>query len=130
MRHLALAAVAAIVPASAALAGEASTVRIEPRPYYGATVTLEEGVRVFRPLPPHKTVIINPGQRTPVSLGFNETIEHSYHKHNHQHSGGVTSGGGGAAGLAVPYGYGYGDRGHGDRGHGRKHGGKATVGRQ
>lgn len=129
MRHLVLAAAAAaLLPATSALASEASTVRIEPRPYYGATVTLEEGVRVFRPLPPHKTVIINPGQRTPVSLGFNETVEHSYHQHNHQHSGGATSGGGGgAAGLAVPYGYGYGDRGYGQ---GRRHGGKGTVGRQ
>lgn len=129
MRQLVLAAaIAALLPATSALASEASTVRIEPRPYYGATVTLEEGVRVFRPLPPHKTVIINPGQRTPVSLGFNETVEHSYHQHNHQHSGGATSGGGGgAAGLAVPYGYGYGDRGYGQ---GRKPGGKAPVGRQ
>ena len=37
-----------------------STTRIETRPFYGATVTVEEGVRVFRPLPPHDRVIINP----------------------------------------------------------------------
>ncbi|MCL4766624.1 MAG: hypothetical protein KJZ80_10360 [Hyphomicrobiaceae bacterium] len=63
-----------------ALAGEAATTRIEPRVFYGATVTLEEGVRVFRPLPPHKQVIINPDSRTPVSLSFNEYIEkrHDY----------------------------------------------------
>ena len=35
----------------AALAEEAYTTRIEPRPFYGATVTIEHGVRVFRPLP-------------------------------------------------------------------------------
>ncbi len=58
-----------------ALAGEAATTRIEPRVFYGATVTLEEGVRVFRPLPPHKQVIINPDSRTPVSLSFNEYVE-------------------------------------------------------
>ena len=36
------------------------TTRIEPRPFYGATVTVESGVRVFRPLPPHDRVIIDP----------------------------------------------------------------------
>ena len=55
---------------------EARTVRIEPRPFYGATVTLEEGVRVFRPLPPHERVIINPGSKTPLSLGIYES--HNY----------------------------------------------------
>lgn len=49
------------------------TTRIEPRPFYGATVTLEEGVRVIRPLPPERQVIINPGNATPLTLGFNET---------------------------------------------------------
>ncbi len=41
--------------------------------FYGATVTIEEGVRVFRPLPPDRRVIINPDGQAPVSLGFNET---------------------------------------------------------
>jgi len=49
------------------------TTRIETRPFYGAVVTLEEGVRVFRPLPADRQVIINPGGKTPLSLGFNET---------------------------------------------------------
>lgn len=49
------------------------TTRIEPKPFYGATVTLEEGVRVIRPLPPERHVIINPGNATPLSLGFNDT---------------------------------------------------------
>jgi hypothetical protein len=56
-----------------ALASESITTRIEPRPFYGASVTVEEGVRVFRPLPPHKHVVINPENKTPVSLIFNET---------------------------------------------------------
>jgi hypothetical protein len=51
---------------------QSSTIRIEPRPVYGATVTIEEGVRVFRPLPPDKYVIVNPNG-TPVNLGVNET---------------------------------------------------------
>jgi hypothetical protein len=54
---------AMLVLSTAAARAEARTVRIEPRPFYGATVTLEEGVRVFRPLPPHERVIINPWQQ-------------------------------------------------------------------
>lgn len=37
-----------------------STTRYEPRPFYGATVTIENGVRVWRPLPPHDRIIIDP----------------------------------------------------------------------
>ena len=55
------------------IAQDASTTRIETRPYYGAVVTIEAGVRVFRPLPPTKKVIINPDGQVPLSLGFNET---------------------------------------------------------
>ena len=47
---------------------EPRTTRIEPRPFYGATVTIEAGVRVFRPLPPHDRIIINPGNATPVGV--------------------------------------------------------------
>ena len=47
---------------------EPRTTRIEPRPFYGATVTIEAGVRVFRPLPPHDRVIIDPGY-APVGIG-------------------------------------------------------------
>ena len=46
------------------------TTRIETRPVYGATVTIEKGVRVYRPLPPHDRVIINPGGKTPLSIGI------------------------------------------------------------
>lgn len=58
---------AVTAPASA----ESYTTRIEPRPFYGATVTLEEGVRVFRPLPPTRHVIINPNN-TPVYLSHQD----------------------------------------------------------
>ena len=82
----ALAAAAAALSATAALA-DAKTVRIEPRPFYGATVTLEEGVRVFRPLPPHDRVIINPGSKTPLSLGYYES--HNYNtNYNYDYSDG------------------------------------------
>jgi hypothetical protein len=46
------------------------TTRIETSPVYGATVTIEKGVRVYRPLPPHDRVIINPGGTTPLSIGI------------------------------------------------------------
>lgn len=45
-----------------------SLTRIEPHGFYGATVTVEAGVRVFRALPPTNVMIINPGNRTPVSV--------------------------------------------------------------
>jgi hypothetical protein len=58
--------------AMAATAWAQSTTRIEPRPFYGATVTIEEGVRVFRPLPPERHVIINPNN-TPLNLSISDT---------------------------------------------------------
>lgn len=67
---------------STALA-QSATVRIEPRPVYGATVTIEEGVRVYRPLPPDKYVIVNPNN-TPLNLGLAEMnvreTRHSFSK--------------------------------------------------
>lgn len=76
----ALAAGALLAPATA-FAQSPSTTRIETRPFYGATVTLEEGVRVFRPLPPHGRIIINPGGATPLNLSYEErrTVSHNYH---------------------------------------------------
>ncbi len=65
--------VAALALAGPVAAQQAHTTRIEPRPVYGATVTIEEGVRVFRPLPPERHVIVNPGGATPIQLSINET---------------------------------------------------------
>lgn len=69
------------IGAAAAEADTPSTTRIETRPFYGATVTLEEGVRVFRPLPPHDRIIINPNGRTPLNLSYEEhkSVSHNYH---------------------------------------------------
>jgi hypothetical protein len=90
---LAAAAVSAAMPAMA----EPRTTRIETRPFYGATVTLEAGVRVYRPLPPHDRVIINPNGKTPLSLGFEENTWTS-HNHNYNynsaHAESAASGGG------------------------------------
>lgn len=87
----ALAAAATALGAMPAQAQEARTTRIEPRPFYGAIVTIESGVRVFRPMPPTKHVIVNPEGATPLSLGFHESrvYERRYetHRHSHRHSG-------------------------------------------
>lgn len=67
----ALLALAAATPAFA----QSRTTQIEDRPTYGATITIEEGVRVFRPLPGDRHVIVNPN-RTPLVLdvGDNQVI--------------------------------------------------------
>lgn len=65
-------AAALVLAASPAVAGDSGTTRIVPYNAYGATVTVEQGVRVFRPLPPDNHVIVNPGNRTPMSLNVYE----------------------------------------------------------
>ncbi len=68
-RHLiALAGLVLPFAATHASAAESVTTRIEPRPYYGAVVTIEKGVRVYRPLPQHDRIIINP-TNAPIYLG-------------------------------------------------------------
>jgi hypothetical protein len=74
---LAAVGLAASIPPAAAFS---STTRIEPRPFYGATVTLEEGVRVFRPLPPHDRVIINPGNATPLTIDIGDSRAYGYYR--------------------------------------------------
>jgi hypothetical protein len=60
----------ALVATTAAASAQASTTRIETRPYYGAITTIEHGVRVTRALPPHDRIIINPNGKTPLSLNI------------------------------------------------------------
>lgn len=75
IRPLALAASAALaMTATAAGAQDSHTTRIEETNAYGATVTVEEGVRVFRPLPADRHVIVNPGGRTPLSLNYYDPV--------------------------------------------------------
>ncbi len=80
----------AVVISGSAMAQGAYTTRIEPRGFYGASVTIEEGVRVFRPLPPERQVIINPNG-TPLSLSRDDTriIQRStsYNRHVHAFTG-------------------------------------------
>lgn len=111
--------------ASAAMAQ--STTRIEPRPFYGAVITLEEGVRVIRPLPPERHVIINPNN-TPLSLSFNDTRVYEKRTVRHYHENAGNGGNvapryyGGGAYLGGPgiWNYGGGKFGghHGYQGHG------------
>lgn len=70
IRRFTACAAALVVTAAAAHAGDAHTTRIEQSNAYGATVTIEEGVRVFRPLPPDRHVIIVPEGRTPLSVNI------------------------------------------------------------
>jgi hypothetical protein len=88
-------------------AGQAYTTRIEPRAFYGATVTLEEGVRVFRPLPVTRQVVINPGNKASVSVNYNEERTYNYSRsHNYDYSYGGASGGDGGHGGTAFYGNG------------------------
>jgi hypothetical protein len=68
------------------------TTRIETKPYYGAVVTLEHGVRVYRPLPPDRQVIINPG-RVPLNLSFSDSRYYNYGAAPNYGVGGVVGGG-------------------------------------
>ncbi|MBO9421183.1 hypothetical protein J7481_16860 [Labrenzia sp. R4_2] len=66
-------AAATIVVAGSAYAGD--TTRILHDEPYGAIVTKEAGVLVFRGLPPTRKVIINPGGKTPLELRQTEINE-------------------------------------------------------
>jgi hypothetical protein len=80
MRSLTLGIMAGLGIAAGSLPALAqSTTRIEPRPFYGATVTMEAGVRVFRPLPPHDRVIINPNNATPLTLNIGDPLYRRYY---------------------------------------------------
>ena len=70
IRMLAAGAAALALASSAASAEEPTTTRIVPYNAYGATVSIEQGVRVFRPLPADGHVIVNPGNRTPMSVNI------------------------------------------------------------
>lgn len=72
---LALGVVSLALPAAAQ---ESYTTRIEPYGFYGASETVEHGVRVIRPLPPARHVIVNPGGRTPLSVGVSDMRVNEY----------------------------------------------------
>lgn len=121
-----LLAAAALAIATPALAYDNGLVRIEPRPYYGAVVSIENGVRVFRGLPAQRLMIINP-DKSPISLSFNRTIEHRAAEGGGYSGGGADSGAGysGVGGFA-----GYADGGRGFHGGKRGRGVADTIGRR
>jgi hypothetical protein len=67
----------AVLTLTGAAYADGFTTRIETRPYYGAVTTIEHGVRVMRPLPPERYVIINPNG-TPLSLSISESNVYGY----------------------------------------------------
>ena len=91
-RVLALSLAAFLGAGAPAALAQSGTLRIEPRPVYGATVSLEEGVRVYRPIPADRYVIVNPNG-TPVNLSIAESniteTRRSYSKsvNNHNYNG-------------------------------------------
>lgn len=74
---LAAAGLAAIL-GSAAQAQDGSTTRILHDEPYGAIVTKEAGVLVFRGLPPTRKVVVNPGGKTPLELNQTEVTEKKF----------------------------------------------------
>lgn len=58
--------------AAAHAGSDASTTRVVPGHVYGATVTIEEGVRVFRPIPSDRHVIVNPTGNTDIEVELND----------------------------------------------------------
>ncbi|HYD15866.1 MAG TPA: hypothetical protein VEA77_05650 [Hyphomicrobium sp.] len=70
IRSFAACAAALLAMSASAQAAEdnARTTRIETQPVNGARVTVENGVRVFRPLPSEQHVIVNPGGSADIRL--------------------------------------------------------------
>jgi hypothetical protein len=96
---------------------DAVTTRIETRPYYGAIVTIEQGVRVWRALPPHDRIIIVPegaknvkvhihagGEQKAPPMTMNSSVNINQSSHDYGHGGGY--------GVGT---YGYGKPRHGGR---------------
>ena len=93
---VAIACLAIAATAGTAAANDGGLIRIEPRLFYGATVTIENGVRVWRALPPTRQMIINP-TNAPVNVNIADVREQvTTHNHNYVH--GVPAAAGGYAG--------------------------------
>ena len=72
IRVLSASAVAILLIAAAAQARDGHTTRVVRGDVYGATVTVEEGVRVFRPLPSDRHVIVKPEGSDEVEIEIRE----------------------------------------------------------
>ena len=115
MRNLTCSLLACAGFAFSSLPAEAQvTTRIETRPAYGATVTLEHGVRVYRPLPPQDRVIINPGGKTPLYLSIGDGGVYGSGSNSYSEAYAGRNGPGvGGGGALLPRGH----HPHGRRGH-------------
>ncbi|WP_420334016.1 hypothetical protein [Roseibium sp.] len=71
----AVAATGLLAVLSTAAFAESGTTRIVHDEPYGAIVTKEAGVLVFRGLPPTRKVIVNPEGKTPLDLRLTEVRE-------------------------------------------------------
>lgn len=89
---LALTCLSLATTASHTTAEDAGLIRIEPRLFYGATVTMESGVRVWRALPPTRQMIINP-TNAPVNVNVTDVRERITHNHNYVPSAPPVAGG-------------------------------------
>jgi hypothetical protein len=70
LRPLFAVAILLLVAAEPTLAAEtAGVTRVETEPFYGAVVTVEHGVKVYRTLPVNRDVIIAPNN-APISLNY------------------------------------------------------------
>lgn len=70
-----VAAAGLLAVAATATYAESGTTRIVHDEPYGAIVTKEAGVLVFRGLPPTRKVIVNPEGKTPLDLRLTEVRE-------------------------------------------------------
>lgn len=73
--HLSLLAVLALPSPAFAQSHDGGLTRIEPRNFYGASITKEAGVHVYRTLPRTQNYIINPDHKTPLNLVIENRTE-------------------------------------------------------
>jgi hypothetical protein len=128
MRRLTVALALLPLALPGAASADAVTTRIETRPYYGAVVTIEQGVRVWRALPPHDRIIIAPEGVGKVNINI-DSNKHAaappmVNNTTINHAGNVVQGGG--YGLAPGY-RPYHGHAHGNRHHGQAYGQRHVV---
>ncbi len=119
---VAVACLSIAATAGAATANDGGLIRIEPRLFYGATVTMENGVRVWRALPATRQMIINP-TNAPVNVNIADVREQiTNHNHNYVHGVPAASGDHAGAHYSAPAYY------YGRRFAGRHHAPRADRG--
>lgn len=72
IRFFSASAAALLLTATVAEARDGHTTRVVRGDVYGATITVEEGVRMFRPLPSDRHVIVKPEGSGEVEIEIRE----------------------------------------------------------